>query len=134
MSVKCPCLDSKLSSTNRLPTRWQRCFCTGIFRMKRRNFLTALAGILTVSIRPFTLNAADIAPLVDQLKAGLKARKPSEHLFIEQVGKLVEKRVLPVSMVLGIFSYARKKHSRYPFPYFQQALRIRAEKEFGVKL
>ena len=102
--------------------------------MKRRNFLTTLAGILTVSIRSFTLNAADIAPLVDQLKAGLKARKPSEHLFIEQVGKLVEKRVLPVSMVLGIFSYARKKHSRYPFPYFQQALRIRAEKEFGVKL
>ena len=32
------------------------------------------------------LHAADIR-LVDQLKAGLKARKPSEHLFIERVGK-----------------------------------------------
>ena len=108
--------------------------------MKRRPFLvglTGLTGLLAVDANPFEarqLDAADIAPLVDQLKAGLKARKPSEHLFIERVGQLVEERVLPVSMVLGIFSYARKKHSRYPFPYFQQALRIRAEKEFGVKL
>ncbi|MBA61745.1 MAG: hypothetical protein CMJ76_05200 [Planctomycetaceae bacterium] len=102
--------------------------------MKRRPFLTGLAGFLIAKTVPFALYAADIAPLVSQLKVGLKARKPSEHLFIERIGKLVEKRVLPVSMVLGIFSYARKKHSRYPFPYFQQALRIRAEKEFGVKL
>ena len=108
--------------------------------MKRRPFLfglTGLAGLIAVDANPFDpmqLDAADIAPLVDQLKAGLKARKPSEHLFIERVGKMVEERVLPVSMVLGIFSYARKKHSRYPFPYFQQALRIRAEKEFGLNL
>ena len=108
--------------------------------MKRRPFLfglTGLAGLIAVDANPFDpmqLDAADIAPLVDQLKAGLKARKPSEHLFIERVGKMLDERVLPGSMVLGIFYYARKKHSRYPFPYFQQALRIRAEKEFGVKL
>ncbi len=105
--------------------------------MKRRDVLTGLIGLtgfLTISVADRHGQAADVAPLVDQLKAGLKARKPAEHLFIEQVGNLVKERVLPVSMVLGIFSYARKKHSRYPFPYFQQALRIRAEKEFGVKL
>ncbi len=108
---------------------WQR-----DFKMKRRFFISSLAGYWAAVFLPRGTSAADVAPLVDQLKAGLKARKPSEHLFIERVGKLVEKRVLPVSMVLGIFSYARQKHSRYPFPYFQQALRIRAEKEFGVKL
>ena len=96
--------------------------------MKRRIFI---AGCLTGFATVGQVWAADIAPLVDQLKAGLKARKPTEHLFIERVATLVEKRILPV---LGIYSYARKKHSRYPFPYFQQALRIRAEKEFGVKL
>ena len=99
--------------------------------MKRRIFI---AGCLTGFATVGQVWAADIAPLVDQLKAGLKARKPTEHLFIERVATLVEKRILPVSMVLGIYSYARKKHSRYPFPYFEQALRIRAEKEFGVKL
>ena len=63
--------------------------------MKRRPFLvglTGLAGLLAVDANPFgarQLDAADIAPLVDQLKAGLKARKPSEHLFIERVGQLV---------------------------------------------
>ena len=72
--------------------------------------------------------------LVDQLKAGLKARKPTEHLFIERVGKMVEERVLPVSMVLGIFFICQQETLALPFPYFQQALRIRAEKEFGVKL
>ena len=99
--------------------------------MERRKFLSGLIATFSVS---GLVHAADVAPLIDQLKAGLKARKPSEHLFIERVGKLVEQRILPVSMVLGIFSYARKKHSRYPFPYFQQAMRIRAEKEYGVKL
>ena len=44
---------------------------------------------------------------------------------------MVEERVLPVSMVLGIFPMPAR-NTPYPFPYFQQALRIRAEKEFEL--
>lgn len=80
------------------------------------------------------LFADSTANLASQLKAGLKVRKPSEQAFITQVVTLVDKKVLPLPLVLSVFQYARKKEQRYPFFYFQRALKIRAAKELGVKL
>ena len=112
--------------------------------MKRRQFLLhATRGMqgttigllfspLVPSLTP--LQAGQSAQLGDQLNAGLKVRKPAEKLFIARVVQLVEKKVLPLSMVLGVFKYARKKEDRYPFFYFREALKIRAAKELGVKL
>jgi hypothetical protein len=112
--------------------------------MKRRHFLLQTmhsASIVTIGLlfSPLVpshtpLQAGQSARLVDQLNTGLKVRKPAEKLFVERVVQLVEKKVLPLSMVLGVFQYARKKENRYPFFYFREALKIRAAKELGVKL
>jgi hypothetical protein len=112
--------------------------------MKRRQFLLqnmggvriATIGLLFSPLVPSLtpLQADQIARLIDQLSAGLKVRKPAEKLFVERVVQLVDNKVLPLSMVLGVFQYARKKEDRYPFFYFREALKIRAAKELGVKL
>ena len=112
--------------------------------MKRRQFLlqatrgvqVTTIGLLFSPLIPglTPLQAGKSAQLVDQLNAGLKVRKPAEKLFVERVVQLVDKKVLPLSMVLGVFQYARKKEDRYPFFYFREALKIRAAKELGVKL
>ncbi|MBT3891377.1 MAG: hypothetical protein HN617_09045 [Planctomycetaceae bacterium] len=112
--------------------------------MKRRKLLLQTmhgAGIAAIGLvfSPLVsslalLQAGQSERLVEQLKAGLKVRKPAEKLFVEQVVQLVDKKVLPLSMVLGVFQYARKKEDRYPFFYFREALKIRAAKELGVKL
>ncbi|MGY8731887.1 MAG: hypothetical protein ACKVK0_07105 [Pirellulales bacterium] len=112
--------------------------------MKRRQFLLqnmggvriAMIGLLFSPLVPSLtpLQADQSARLIDQLSAGLKVRKPAEKLFVERVVQLVDNKVLPLSMVLGVFQYARKKEDRYPFFYFREALKIRAAKELGVKL
>ena len=76
---------------------------------------------------------ADVAELKDQLKNGLRVRRPVDLAFIDKVVELVEKGQLPVSLVTGTFQWARTKTTRYPFPYFAKALRIRAGK-LGIKL
>lgn len=104
--------------------------------MERRFFLQR-SMVFGASIWSFGwqgLFADSTASLAIQLKAGLKVRKPSEQAFITQVVALVDKKVLPLPMVLSVFQYARKKEQRYPFFYFQKALKIRAAKELGVKL
>ena len=104
--------------------------------MNRRFFFQSsmICGVSAWSFGQEALFADSTASLASQLKAGLKVRKPSEQAFITQVVTLVEKKVLPLPMVLSVFKYARKKEQRYPFFYFQQALKIRAAKELGVKL
>ena len=112
--------------------------------MKRRQFLLqnmggvriATIGLLFSPLVPSLtpLQADQSARLIYQLSAGLKVRKPAEKLFVERVVQLVDNKVLPLSMVLGVFQYARKKEDRYPFFYFREALKIRAAKELGVKL
>ncbi|MBT4692054.1 MAG: hypothetical protein HOB73_01775 [Planctomycetaceae bacterium] len=112
--------------------------------MKRRQFIlhttrgmqVATIGLLSSPLIPnlAPLRADQSARLVDQLNAGLKVRKPAEKSFIDRVVRLVDEKVLPLSMVLGVFQYARKKEDRYPFFYFREALKIRAAKELGVKL
>ena len=74
-----------------------------------------------------------VATLKDQLRAGLKARRSVEFKFIDDVVKLVEKRKLPVKVVLETFQYARRKPTGYPFQFFQRALALRAAR-IGVKL
>ena len=69
-----------------------------------------------------------------RISSSLKIGTTTEKLFIERVVQLVDQKVLPLSMVLGVFQYARKKEDRYPFFYFREALKIRAAKELGVKL
>ena len=75
----------------------------------------------------------DVADLKDQLKNGLRVRRPGDLAFIDTVVEKVEQGQLPLSLVKSTFQWARTKMTRYPFPYFAKALRIRADK-LGIKL
>ena len=75
----------------------------------------------------------DVADLTDQLKNGLRVRRPGDLAFIDKVVEQVEQGRLPISLVKSTFQWARTKMTRYPFPYFAKALRIRAGK-LGIKL
>jgi hypothetical protein len=63
--------------------------------------------------------------LRDLLHTGLKSRLPREKGFVEHVVQLVEKRQLPLDLVMSTFLWARQQQP-YPFPYFERALRLRA--------
>ncbi len=74
--------------------------------------------------------AAEVADLHQQLKSGLKARRPEEFAFIQKVVTMVENDTLPLDLVMSTFLWTRKnpKAREYPFVYFQAALRERAKK------
>lgn len=79
------------------------------------------------------LFADQVATLKESLKAGLKCRRPVEFEFIDKVVAFVEAGKLPQDLVLNTFDWARKQRQDIPFPYFQQALILRAGK-IGVSL
>jgi hypothetical protein len=70
--------------------------------------------------------------LRDQLARGLRARRPVEFQFVDQVVALVEQGVLPLTMVQTTYLWARRK-STYPFAYFMVALTRRA-RAIGIQL
>lgn len=67
------------------------------------------------------------------LEKGLKARRPVEFEFVALVIAKVDDGTLPRSLVNSTFLWARNNKQPYPFPYFQQALKVRAKK-IGVSL
>jgi hypothetical protein len=75
---------------------------------------------------------SSITDLQSTLEKVLRARRPEEFEFIDNVVDMVEQGHLPRSVVESTFQWARKKPRR-PFQYFERAMRIRA-KEFGVEL
>lgn len=74
-----------------------------------------------------------IADLEDQLTAGLKIRQAEEERFVAAVLMLVEEKRLPVSLVKSVFHWSRRKNPKVPFPYFERAMRLTAEK-IGVEI
>lgn len=65
----------------------------------------------------------------NQLNAVLKSRRPVEFEFVATVVKMLEDDQLPLDLVQSTFNWVRnKKDCRYPFVYFEKALRIRAAK------
>ncbi len=75
--------------------------------------------------------AGQVADLKDQLEKGLKCRRPQEFAFVAAVVLKVEQGDLSRELVVGTFSYARKRASKvgtkYAFPYFQRGLEERAK-------
>lgn len=76
-----------------------------------------------------------VAGLQQQLENGLQARLPREFQFIARVVALVQQKKLPLPLVQSTFVWARRQVTgrKYPFPYFERALRIRA-KRIGVEI
>jgi len=71
--------------------------------------------------------------LKQQLEKALKARRPTDYAFIAQVVKQVEAGRLPRKLVDQTLGYARSRSQKYPFIYFEFALKKQAEK-IGVSL
>ena len=75
----------------------------------------------------------DVERLQTTLETGLRPRRPAEFQFIGRVVMLVSRGRLPLAVVETTFHWARRKHAKYPFPYFATGLRIRA-REIGVEI
>ena len=99
----------------------------------------ALAGLLSMpshanSQDSFDINeaermmSADIVDLRSQLVFGLRTNLPGQVQFIDSVIAKVESKEISRSMVNVIFVWARKRNPRIPYPYFEVALRLLAEK------
>jgi hypothetical protein len=80
-----------------------------------------------------TVGGAEVISLEDQLKTGLKARRPEEKEFIEEVARLVNAGKLPRKLVDSTFMWALRRRTNYPFPAFERALRLQAD-QLGVDL
>jgi hypothetical protein len=76
---------------------------------------------------------AEVISLEDQLKTGLKARRPEETEFLEDVARLVDTGKLPRKLVDSTFMWALRRGQAYPFPAFERALRLQADR-LGVDL
>jgi hypothetical protein len=96
--------------------------------------LLIFACCLTVAIIGATCPAATpssspIAPggpsLRVVLEKGLRARRPVEFKFIDQVLDLVDEGKLPTKLVERCFLWSRNKQP-YPFPYFERSVREQA--------
>ena len=79
------------------------------------------------------VGGAEVISLEDQLKTGLKARRPEETEFIDEVARLVNAGKLPRKLVDSTFMWALRRRTNYPFPAFERALRLQAD-QLGVDL
>src|SRR5262249_20284864 len=85
--------------------------------------LAVLVGGL-VEAQVVTSGGIVLPTLKQQLETGLLARTPQEQAFVAKVVEAVDSGDLPLSLVQSTFLWARRK--KYPMPYFEQALKIRA--------
>lgn len=81
---------------------------------------------------PATARGA-IASLEERLKAGLRVQAPADVAFCDRVIERVRSGDLPAQLVDSTYLWAVRRGRKYPFPAFQYALRLKAEK-LGVSL
>lgn len=102
----------------------------------RRTLLCVLLGLAAASL---PTHADDLPPagrtagLEDRLKAGLRVQLPAEEDFVERVVLLVRAGKIPGKLVDSTYIWAIERRKEYPFPAFEKALRLQAEK-LGVRL
>ena len=93
--------------------------------------LSALPGSHARADEP--VGGAQVISLEDQLNTGLKTRRPEETAFVEGVARLVNEGKLPRKLVDSTFTWAVRRRQTYPFPAFERALRLQADR-LGVDL
>jgi hypothetical protein len=71
--------------------------------------------------------------LKDQLYYGLRLWLPEQQAFVDDIVARVDAGELPRSMVNVVFVWSRKRRPKTPYPYFELAMRLLAEKR-GVIL
>src|SRR5688500_10396290 len=98
-------------------------------RCNRRVLLSAL-GLALLSC---AIGTAQEPSLADTLKFGLKARRPIELQFTAEIAALTDNGTLPKDYVLAVFNYSRQRRPKFPLPYFEFAIRRKAE-DLGVTI
>ena len=88
--------------------------------------LSALPGTCGRAEEP--VGGAQVISLEDQLNTGLKTRRPEETEFVEEVARLVNEGKLPRKLVDSTFMWAVRRRQTYPFPAFERALRLQADR------
>ena len=106
--------------------------------MDRRVWIGSVAAILgSLCLGGLTSSQEEpprgVATLTEQLRFGLKARRPVEFEFIDLVVSKVEAKLLPRDMALSAMTYAQGKNKDRPYPYFEFSLKKRAA-AIGVEL
>jgi hypothetical protein len=67
-------------------------------------------------------------PLIDQLRMGLRCNTTSQVEFLQTVVDKVDQGVFTQSMVNVVYKWSIERNGRYPFPYFQVAMRDLAKR------
>jgi hypothetical protein len=111
--------------------------------MRHLLLAASLAGMLSAPALEIHARAEDIAPAIEdgktavtlesRLTTGLKARRPEDVEFVERVAEMVRTGQLPAKVVDSTFLWAIRRRQSYPFPAFQKALRIQADR-LGVDI
>ena len=95
--------------------------------------IALLATPAAVSCADEPAGTATVASLEDRLKTGLRARRPQEVAFIKDVVQLVQRGELPGKLVDSAYLWAIRHQTKYPFPAYERALRIQADR-IGIDL
>src|SRR5262249_15682357 len=104
-----------------------RCFMQrAIFRAMALVLISSILAAGFAKAQVVTTGGIVVPTLKQQLQTGLLARTPDEIAFVDKVVAKVNAGELPISLVQTTFLWARAKGVRYPMPYFERALRIRA--------
>lgn len=90
-------------------------------------------GALGLALLGCSLSLAQEPSLADTLKFGLKARRSIEMQFTAEIAQLTDNGTLPKDYVLAVFAYSRERRPKFPLPYFEFAIRRKAE-ELGVTI
>lgn len=106
--------------------------------MNRRSWIAELAAVMTaLALWPRRLLSAaepkEQASLEDRLNSGLKCRQQNEFAFVGQVAQRVKTGQIPEPLVLQTMQWSVKKNPRFPFFYFQFAVKKQAA-ALGVSL
>ena len=64
--------------------------------------------------------------LAERLKTGLRVQAPADVAFCDAVARSVQEGRLPAKVVDATYLWAVNRGRKYPFPAFEQALRIKA--------
>jgi hypothetical protein len=114
-----------------MPAQPMRTQCSPAVFLLLAGVLSVLPGTVIRADEP--VGGAEVISLEDQLKTGLKARRPEETEFIDEVARLVNTGKLPRKLVDSTFMWALRRRTNYPFPAFERALRLQAD-QLGVDL
>lgn len=95
-------------------------------------FAASASAQITPS-RSLSGGTAPVATLDEQLINQLRATTDAQAEYIRMVVKLVDEKKLESRLVIAVERYAIRRNPRYPFPYFERALRYESAKR-GVDL